>query len=592
MANVPELPKQPNAAGAATAPRPPGSPVLVVGDRHLRLIRGRRFLVGSAREADVRLTHGSIEAAHAALEALPDGHVRVEDLSGGRTWLDGIGIQKADVRPTAVLRLGEIEVRIIPPTGFVVLPKARTPDSFRALMAHELRRAPWLTGSAAAHALLILLLATLWRVEVPEREKPLRLAVLPGEPIPPDEADPHDELDLRLDELTEPPMPDPLSEDLEAVKPSVDAEDTPDFDPVIPDPSNRDSPSIWNARVTLAGAGGLSTGDIDGSLAPTFRRTLHGLRKSGLDIVFVFDSTGSMGSVLKATKRHILRTVEVLRVLVPSAQVGVVTFRDYGQDEDYLLRSVPLESTGFRAMSFVRTITAWGGGDEPEAVLDGLQAAFRMNWEEGARRVVVLIGDAPPHERNESRLRRAIERFTKDGLGHVHTIVTGHPDIVSEATVEAFRWIAEAGNGEQQFLEDDDAVLRQVLGLAFGTEFRNNLEDVYRRVSEQGSRIPTIVLEQVRREDIEGLKRHLGTGAGIDSAARAIAQQPTRKLAEWLVSVVEDENAPSDLRHAASWCLCQIIDVDEPPIDPETGELLRGRLQEIAVRVRSIGRRH
>jgi Mg-chelatase subunit ChlD len=42
-----------------------------------------------------------------------------------------------------------------------------------------------------------------------------------------------------------------------------------------------------------------------------FRKTVSELRRSGLEIVFVFDSTGSMGSSIRATKDGIANMLDV-----------------------------------------------------------------------------------------------------------------------------------------------------------------------------------------------------------------------------------------------------------------------------------------
>ena len=40
---------------------------------------------------------------------------------------------------------------------------------------------------------------------------------------------------------------------------------------------------------------------------------------------------------------------------------------------------------------------AAGGGDGPEAVADGLQAALKLSWRSDATKIAILISDAPPH---------------------------------------------------------------------------------------------------------------------------------------------------------------------------------------------------
>ncbi len=42
--------------------------------------------------------------------------------------------------------------------------------------------------------------------------------------------------------------------------------------------------------------------------------------------------------------------------------------------------------------------TSGGGGDGAEAVAEGLyEACYRMKWRKHARKVILLVGDAPPH---------------------------------------------------------------------------------------------------------------------------------------------------------------------------------------------------
>lgn len=42
-------------------------------------------------------------------------------------------------------------------------------------------------------------------------------------------------------------------------------------------------------------------------------------------------------------------------------------------------------------------MTADGGGDGPEAVLDGLHLSSLLHWEQSKEKFMFVIGDAPPH---------------------------------------------------------------------------------------------------------------------------------------------------------------------------------------------------
>lgn len=40
---------------------------------------------------------------------------------------------------------------------------------------------------------------------------------------------------------------------------------------------------------------------------------------------------------------------------------------------------------------------AYGGGDTPEAVADGLHEALKLSWRVESTKICILIADAPPH---------------------------------------------------------------------------------------------------------------------------------------------------------------------------------------------------
>ena len=60
-------------------------------------------------------------------------------------------------------------------------------------------------------------------------------------------------------------------------------------------------------------------------------------------------------------------------------------------------RVVPLTADIASIRKGVERMQASGGGDTPEAVTDGLYDVARLDWRPRASRVVVWVGDAPPH---------------------------------------------------------------------------------------------------------------------------------------------------------------------------------------------------
>jgi hypothetical protein len=115
-----------------------------------------------------------------------------------------------------------------------------------------------------------------------------------------------------------------------------------------------------------------------------------------LDLVFCVDLTGSMGAFLQAARDHMVRILDSLHAeLGDDLRVALVGYRDHTDPK--LLEIQPFTTSLKQTKKTVDGLSATGGGDAPEAVYSGLDACLALPWRKGAYRVVVLVGDAPPH---------------------------------------------------------------------------------------------------------------------------------------------------------------------------------------------------
>jgi hypothetical protein len=127
----------------------------------------------------------------------------------------------------------------------------------------------------------------------------------------------------------------------------------------------------------------------------------------GIDVCFVIDTTSSMGKYIEQVKSTITRIIEeneeqLKRIKASSTfQFAIVDYRDHPPEGNYLFRQC--EFTNHRAaIEYVQKLTANSGGDTPEAVLDGLDAACSLKWRDKADHLVFHVLDAPPHGRTYS----------------------------------------------------------------------------------------------------------------------------------------------------------------------------------------------
>ncbi|MBL8751029.1 MAG: VWA domain-containing protein [Planctomycetes bacterium] len=546
---------------------------------------GRDYLLGSGDDCDLRLPPPAAER-HTMLVVTVDG-VSVRDLgSPDGTWRNGERVDSARLGIGDMLHFGASEATIVPDRGaaaLVPLPGMRTAAAvrrlreigaraaaavrrrdaatFEELIADELRRAPWLAGSLLLHALLFFLLWLLLADASGGGREPARVGV----EIARDAADVG--ASLAAPEVVIEPVataPDePLPEEPAPAETAVDSTRP----PTIRIPTT--NPRITAAPRPQPGAGGNDTAPADDPVRTVgsggFRKTVAELRRTGLEIVFVFDSTGSMGETIADTKATVGQMLDVLRALVPDARVGIVTYRDRGA-EVYRVREIPLGSDYFATVNFVQRVSAEGGGDREEDVRAGLAAAFGQRWGSNARRVVVLAGDAPPHREDVQATLTAVKTFVRDGRSFVHTLVTS-PQNAGPDTREAFESIARAGKGTCAGIDSRDRVLQRVLTLAFGREFDQDVTAVVRAVEEASTRVDTEALDLARRGGPD-LARALAHEPVPIKVVQAIVRLPRRATVSQLIDMLQDRGTPAHTVQAVAWALQRVLVLDQPPVDP------------------------
>ena len=134
-----------------------------------------------------------------------------------------------------------------------------------------------------------------------------------------------------------------------------------------------------------------------------FGKTLAASKASKYRICFVIDGTGSMSTDIDRARVSVKQLISIYEKRGNPAVFKVVIYRDHC-DGDRIIEKFP-EGSGFIAENdkiehFLNQIRVGGGGDEPEAVLDGLSiATTKCDWNstEGWTNVIVHIYDAPPH---------------------------------------------------------------------------------------------------------------------------------------------------------------------------------------------------
>jgi hypothetical protein len=244
-----------------------------------------------------------------------------------------------------------------------------------------------------------------------------------------------------------------------------------------------------------SGFGGFKSGIGNGLGDGTsrFAQYISGLREAGLDVVFCIDTTGSMGWVLAEVKDRIDDIADFVRTLVPISRFGIVAYRDF-DDPEYLTRVQPLTYSTTKLQRFLGALEAKGGGDWFEAVDAGIKASIdESGWRPGARKLIIVIGDAPMREGQAKKVARLVENFKHSGgtlsaldvsdqaNPHLLEAQLGRPvsrDLYRNAPMADWLVLGEAGGGDTATLDGDTKLTRRLVKLIMGDQFANEMQSL------------------------------------------------------------------------------------------------------------------
>ncbi|MDF1537521.1 MAG: VWA domain-containing protein [Candidatus Thorarchaeota archaeon] len=166
-----------------------------------------------------------------------------------------------------------------------------------------------------------------------------------------------------------------------------------------------------------------------------------GIHVAKLDVAFVIDTTGSMKDDIRAVKDSLFDIVDkvVSKTEGLSIRFGIVSYRDHPpQDRTYVTRVFDFTTKIKDVHTEISRLRPSEGGDTPEAVADALfDARTKLSWTRDAYKVLLLVGDAPPHGREYNSLS---DDYFPDGCPRGHDPCREIQDLASEygSTLLAF----------------------------------------------------------------------------------------------------------------------------------------------------------
>jgi len=179
--------------------------------------------------------------------------------------------------------------------------------------------------------------------------------------------------------------------------------------------------------------------------------------QSVLDLMFVIDTTGSMGDELRYLKEEISDVISKISSNNPNYTINLALlfYRDTG--DDYVTRYFDFTTNIQQQRQNLSRQSANGGGDFPEAIDRALSEAVQKNWSAGyATRLIFHVCDAPPHDKQENKTLffNSVKTAAQKGIRIIPVASSG----IDLATEYLLRQEALMTGGTYIFLTDDSGI--------------------------------------------------------------------------------------------------------------------------------------
>ena len=186
----------------------------------------------------------------------------------------------------------------------------------------------------------------------------------------------------------------------------------------------------------------------------TFDITAKEMERQRIELMFVIDTTGSMGDELEYVKAEVEDVINRIASDNPNAEVllSILCYRDY--KDTYVTKYSNFSTDINVAKNFLSLENADGGGDFEEAVHTALKLANEQQWSETATKIIVHIADAPAHDYDIDEWNAVSLELASKGI----KIITVASSGIDKKTEYLFRSQSIITNGHYVYLTNDSGI--------------------------------------------------------------------------------------------------------------------------------------
>ncbi|MCT7986929.1 vWA domain-containing protein [Laspinema olomoucense] len=205
-----------------------------------------------------------------------------------------------------------------------------------------------------------------------------------------------------------------------------------------------------------------------------------------IDVVFSFDTTGSMYPCLTQVRRNLKQSITRLLDEIPGIRIGIIAHGDYcDEGKTYVTKHLDLSGDADKICDFVQNVEATGGGDAPECYELVLHEAQSLSWSSASTKSLVLIGDDIPHApaQNPQKLnwRKEVDKLAEMGIP-----VYGVQALNRSHATLFYKELAEKSGGFHINLDQFAYITDLFLAVCYQQSSDDQLQAYEAEVTEQG----------------------------------------------------------------------------------------------------------
>ncbi|MCC5627167.1 vWA domain-containing protein [Nostoc sphaeroides] len=210
------------------------------------------------------------------------------------------------------------------------------------------------------------------------------------------------------------------------------------------------------------------------------------MTSNNIEIVFSFDTTGSMYPCLTQVRRKIKNTVTRLIDEIPLIRIGIIAHGDYcDAGSTYVTKIFNISGDVDAICDFVQNVEPTGGGDAPECYELVLHESQSLSWSKSATKSLVLIGDDIPHPpaHNPKKLNW---RKELDKLAEAEITVYGVQALNRPHATPFYQELAEKSGGFHINLDQFSYISDLFLAVCYQQSSTDQLQAYEQEVIDQG----------------------------------------------------------------------------------------------------------